>query len=137
MFQTEIEIRVRYSETDQMGYVYYGNYAQYFEVARVESLRSLGITYKDMEEEGIILPVLDFSIKYFRPAYYDDLLTIKVKIPSIPGARINFEYETFNVKGVLLNKAVTTLAFINKHTNKPCPAPMNVMEQISKYFPTD
>ncbi len=134
MFQFEIQIRVRYSETDQMGYVYYGNYAQYFEVARVESLRSLGITYKAMEAEGVMLPVLTFSIKYFKPAYYDDLLTVKVKIPSLPEARIFFEYETFNEEGVLLNQASTTLVFINKNTGKPCQAPQDVLESMKKFY---
>ena len=93
MLEHEIKLRVRYSETDQMGYVYYGNYAQYFEVARVEALRSLGITYKELEEEGILLPVLEFTIRYIKPAYYDDQLTIKVRIPVLPKARIFFEYE--------------------------------------------
>ena len=76
MFKSETKIRVRYAETDQMGYCYYGNYAQYFEVARVEALRSLGVTYKTMEENGIWLPVVDFSINYLQPAYYDEELTI-------------------------------------------------------------
>ena len=134
MFQFEIQLRVRYSETDQMGYVYYGNYAQFFEVARVESLRSLGITYKAMEEEGVMLPVLTFSIKYFKPAYYDDLLSIKVKIPVKPGARLFFEYETYNEAGALLNKASTTLVFINKSSGKPCAAPAEVMECMRDYF---
>ena len=134
MFLHEIQIRVRYSETDQMGYVYYGNYAQYFEVARVESLRSLGITYKAMEAEGVMLPVLSFSINYFKPAFYDDLLTVKVRIPVLPKARILFEYETYNEAGVLLNKAGTTLVFINKSNGKPCAAPADVLESMQHYF---
>ena len=134
MFEHEIQLRVRYSETDQMGYVYYGNYAAYFEVARVEALRSLGITYKELEEEGIMLPVLDFTIKYSKPAFYDDLLTIKVKIPVIPTARIIFEYETINQSGEIINKAVTTLVFINKHSGKPCAAPQDVLARMNKYF---
>ena len=80
MYTTEVKIRVRYAETDRMGYVYYGNYATYFEVARVESLRNLGFSYRSLEDEGILLPVLDFSIRYRRPAYYDDELTIKTII---------------------------------------------------------
>jgi acyl-CoA thioester hydrolase len=134
MFSSEIKIRVRYAETDRMGYVYYGNYATYFEVARVESLRIMGMTYKDMEDEGIILPVLDYQIKFIKPAYYDDLLTIKTVIKNIPGARINFEYETFNEKKVLLNIANTTLVFINKNTLKPCAAPDYFTQHMSKYF---
>ena len=123
MVTNEIQIRVRYAETDKMGYVYYGNYATYFEVARVELLRKLGFTYKNLEEEGIILPVLDFSIKYFKPAFYDDLLTIKTIVKEKPGTRIHFEYETYNENGILLNKAETTLVFINRSNNKPMLMP--------------
>jgi len=123
MISNEIQVRVRYAETDQMGYVYYGNYATYFEVARVELLRSIGFSYKKLEEEGIMLPVFEFSIKYFKPAYYDDLLIIKTTIPESPGARIKFLYETFNEKGVLLNKAETTLVFISRATNRPIAVP--------------
>lgn len=134
MFTSEIQIRVRYAETDRMGFVYYGNYATYFEVARVEALRKMGMTYKEMEDEGIILPVLDYKIKFIKPAYYDDLLTIKTVIREMPMARIHFEYETFNEKNVLLNFAETTLVFINKETLKPCPAPEYFLSHMKKHF---
>jgi acyl-CoA thioester hydrolase len=134
MFNTEVQIRVRYAETDQMGYVYYGNYAAYFEVARVEALRALGFSYKKLEEEGVMLPVMNYSINYLKPAYYDDLLTIKTSIIELPGARIKFDYETFNESGQLINKASTTLVFINKALSRPCPAPEDFMKVISKYF---
>ena len=134
MFQTETQLRVRYSETDRMSYVYYGNYAQYFEVARVEALRSLGITYKKMEEGGLLLPVLEYSIKYFKPAFYDDLLTIKTVIPKLPEARIYFEYETYNEAGTLLNKAITTLVFINAGNGKPTAAPEYLLEKMRDYY---
>jgi acyl-CoA thioester hydrolase len=99
-FINTTEIRVRYGETDQMGYCYYGNYAQYFEVGRVETLRSLGMSYKSLEENGIMLPVLDFSINYNKPALYDDLLTIETTIVKIEGAlrwviKSNLEYIFF------------------------------------------
>lgn len=132
MISNEIQVRVRYAETDQMGYVYYGNYATYFEVARVELLRSIGFSYKKLEEEGIMLPVFEFSIKYFKPAFYDDLLTIKTTIPETPSARIKFVYETFNESGVLLNKAETTLVFISRATNRPTSIPKDLLEAISK-----
>ena len=134
MYKSEVKIRVRYSETDQMGYVYYGNYAGYFEVARVETLRNLGFTYKKIEEDGIILPVLSFSIKYIKPGFYDDLLTIKTVIKELPLARIKFDYETYNEKNELINVADTTLVFINKNTNKPCPAPDDFMSALKKFF---
>ena len=114
MYTNEIQIRVRYAETDRMGYVYYGHYAAYFEVARVEMLRSLGFSYKKLEDEGVILPVLDYNIKYIRPGYYDDLLTIKTTIKELPTARMRFNYETFNEKKELINIAETTLVFVNK-----------------------
>lgn len=134
MYKTEIQLRVRYAETDRMGYVYYGNYAQYFEVARVESLRTLGFTYKAMEDDGIILPVLDFSVKYLKPAFYDDLLTIVTSITKLTATRLFFEYETFNEKNDLLNKAATTLVFINKNNMKPCAGPAHFADCLKKYF---
>jgi acyl-CoA thioester hydrolase len=134
MFKTELQIRVRYSETDRMSYVYYGNYAQYFEVARVEALRTLGITYKTMEDEGVMLPVLEFHIKYLKPAFYDDLLTIKTCIPKLPEARIYFEYETLNSRGDLLNKASTSLVFVKSLTGKPCPAPADLLEKMKPFY---
>ena len=134
MYTSKTKLRVRYSETDMMGYCYYGNYATYFEVARVEAIRQLGFSYRKMEDEGIALPVLEFSIKYFKPAFYDDELTIETTITEIPKARIHFEYKTFNTDGVLLNEAQTTLVFINKKTMKPCSAPQDFIETLKKYF---
>jgi acyl-CoA thioester hydrolase len=134
MFKHDIQVRVRYSETDRMGYAYYGNYAQYYEVARVEALRQLGISYKVLEDEGILLPVLDFTIKYLKPAFYDDLLKIQVTIPEMPTARIRFVYECWNEKGDLLNKGETTLVFIDKVKNKPCMMPPHVHSALKPYF---
>ncbi|MBL0032484.1 MAG: acyl-CoA thioesterase [Bacteroidetes bacterium] len=131
MITNEINVRVRYAETDQMGYVYYGNYATYFEVARVELLRSVGFTYKKLEEEGIMLPVFEFSIKYFKPAFYDDLLTIKTTLEYNKGARIRFHYEIFNESGSLLNKAETTLVFIDRTTNRPTIMPAKMKSVLS------
>jgi len=134
MLVNETKIRVRYSETDRMGYVYYGNYSAYFEVARVETLRNIGISYKSLEDNGVMLPVLEFHIKYFKPAFYDDELTIKTTIREMPGVRIKFEYECFNAENVLLNKAETTLVFVNISSTKPCNPPSDVVELLSKHF---
>ena len=106
-----------------MGYVYYGNYAQYFEVARVEALRAMGMSYKEMEDQGILLPVVDFHVRYFKPAYYDDELLIKTCIKEIPSTKIKFYNETYNTDGELLNKAEVILVFVNQKTGKPCKAP--------------
>src|SRR3954462_7997031 len=101
MLSHEIQVRVRYSETDQMSYVYYGNYAVYLEVARVETFRKIGFSYKALEEAGVMMPVLEYKTKYIRPARYDDLLTIKVMVKTNPGVRIHFEYEIYNEDKVL------------------------------------
>ncbi len=133
MVQTEIEIRVRYGETDRMGYVYYGNYAQYFEVARVECLRSMGVSYREMEEEGILLPVYTYSVKFLKPAFYDDLLFIKTLIRKVSGARIYFEFETFNDKAEKLNTAEVVLVFCDAKTRAPCAVPEKLMVLLNKY----
>lgn len=134
MYISETTLRVRYAETDRMGYAYYGNYLQYFEVGRVEALRQLGMSYRSMEEQGVMLPVIECSVKYFKPAYYDDLLTIKTIVPEMPKTRILFQYEIYNEKQELLNKGETTLVFVNTQTNKPCMAPGYFLEKIREYF---
>ena len=134
MLISETKIRVRYGETDQMGYVYYGNYAQYYEVARVDALRKIGFRYKEIEEKGILLPVLDYSIHYNKPAFYDDELTIVTTIKELPSVRITFHYECFNEKKELLNTGVVTLVFIDKERNKPCIPPDWFMDEVEKYF---
>lgn len=134
MIASEVQLRVRYSETDKMGYAYYGNYATYLEVARVELMREYGIRYLDLENAGIIMPVLDLKSKYIRPAKYDDLLTIKVSVKKKPAARIVFEYEIFNEENVLLNVSETTLVFVDLKTGKPTLPPEALEEAIGKYF---
>ena len=134
MYVTETQVRVRYGETDRMGYVYYGVYASYFEVARVEALRQLGMSYRKMEEDGIMLPVLHYEIRYAKPVYYDDLITIKTTVPSLPAARIRFTYESYNEAGELVNTAETTLVFVNKATGKPCAAPADFLKKLGSFF---
>lgn len=126
----EIQLRVRYGETDQMGYCYYGNYAQYFEVGRVEALRSLGWSYKEMEEKGFMLPVSSFSVKYIAPAFYDDLLTVITRIIDLKGVRLLFEYEIKNEKGQLVSTADTTLVFVDKNTMRPTTPPEDFVSLI-------
>lgn len=118
-----------------MGYVYYGNYAAYFEVARVEALRSLGITYRSLEDEGVLLPVADYSIKYNKPAYYDDELIVETTVLKAPfSARIEFHYETRRGEE-LLNQATTTLVFVDKASGRPMRCPDDVRKAFEKYFP--
>lgn len=123
IFENLTEIRVRYAETDQMGYVYYGNYATYFEVARVEAIKALGFSYRSLEQSGIMLPVLSYSTKFYKPAFYDDLLCIHTKITEFTGTRITFEYLVYNPDKVLIQIASTTLVFISAQTKRPTPAP--------------
>ncbi|MEN7551020.1 thioesterase family protein [Rapidithrix thailandica] len=134
MFLREFQIRVRYADTDQMGYVYYGNYATFYEIGRVESLRSLGFSYKQLEEEGVMMPVLESSSKYLGPARYDELLTIKTVIKELPKVKIRFEYEIFNEAGNLIHTGDTILAFIRKDNHRPCRAPKQILSLLSPYF---
>ena len=130
MIQKETQIRVRYAETDQMSIVYYGNYAQYFEVGRVELLRSLGTDYRQIEESGTMLPVLDLYVKYIRPAKYDALLTIKTSVEEWPETRITFHHEIYNEQNTLLIKGRVTLVFVDIERNRPTRMP----EQLAKLF---
>ncbi len=121
------KLRVRYGETDQMGYCYYGNYAQYFEVGRVEALRSLGMSYRELENMGVMLPVSDYHVKYKVPAKYDDELRIVTHIKSIAGARITFDYEIYNETDRLIATATTTLVFVDKTSMRPSKPPSAFM----------
>lgn len=132
-FSNKTKLRVRYGETDQMGYCYYGNYAQYFEVGRVEAMRSAGMSYREMEGRGIMLPVSEFSVKYFAPARYDDELTITTFITSLKGARLLFDYEIHNEQGDLVAKAHTTLVFVSVENMRPVKAPGDFMQLLEKY----
>ncbi|WP_299550207.1 thioesterase family protein [Seonamhaeicola sp.] len=124
----EIQIRVRYGETDQMGVVYHGNYALYLEMGRVEWLRKLGISYKLMEEKGIMLPVVSLSINYKKPAGYDDVINVKTQLKNKPTAKIEFDYEITNEKGDILTTANTVLVFMDTKTNRPVKAPNYILE---------
>ncbi|MDO8999341.1 MAG: thioesterase family protein [Bacteroidota bacterium] len=135
MIKSETKIRVRYGETDQMGYVYYGVYAQYYEVGRVDAMRSLGFSYKDVEERGILMPVIDFSISYKKPAFYDDEITVVTYMKERPsGLRLVFDYECFNAAGELLNTGKVTLVLIDKATNKMCKIPDWFQNGFNPFF---
>lgn len=131
MNYNETQIRVRYGETDQMGVVYHGNYAQYFEVGRLEWLRALNISYKKMEEDGIILPVVSLSIKYKKSACYDDVINVKTQLVKMPTASIEFDYEITNDKEEILALGNTVLAFIDSSTNRPMRCPKFIMDKLT------
>lgn len=122
MASSKIEIRIRYGETDQMGFCYYGNYAQFLEVARVETLREQGISYKELEEKGILLPVRNYSIKYIAPAKYDDIIQINTEISDIKNSQIIFKYSIY-LEQKLIATAYTELVFVSKENHKPLKVP--------------
>ena len=134
MILTTNTIRVRYGETDPMKYVYYGNYAEYFEVARVELFRNLGMSYDEIEKRGIFLPVSEYKIKYLKPALYDQLLEIRTYVKKIPGVRIEFDYEIYNEENIKITEASTTLFFLDSKTNKIVKCPDFLMTLIEKHW---
>ncbi len=136
MYITETQIRVRYAETDQMNMVYHGNYAQYLEVGRAESIRQLGYTYKGMEALGIIMPIVELHLKFMRPAHYDDLLTVKTSLKELPiDHRIEFHQEVYNEAGKLLTIARVVLYFLNSKTREKTGMPKELVEKLRAFFP--
>jgi acyl-CoA thioester hydrolase len=123
-------VKVRYAETDQMGVVYHGNYAQYLEIARIDWLDAIGISYRKMEEEGVMLPVYELNLKFKKSAKFDDELKIETHLKKKPGVRIEFEYEIFNQHGELLTEAETTLIFVDMEKNKPIKCPQHILEKL-------
>jgi acyl-CoA thioester hydrolase len=135
MIKSESKLRVRYGETDQMGYVYYGVYAQYYEVGRVDAMRQLGFSYKDVEANGILMPVVEFIINYKKPAFYDDEITIITYIKKKPeGLKIIFDYECYNSKKELLNTGKVTLVCVDKLTQKMVKLPNWFNKALSSFF---
>lgn len=130
MIEHNIPLRIRYGESDQMGYAHHGNYAQYFEMGRMELLRSIGISYKKMEDEGIILPVYSINTRFIKPARFDDLLTLKTILRKTPNVRILFEYEIYNEKNELITTGDTTLVFVDTAKNRPVKIPQILLEKI-------
>lgn len=126
----ETKIRVRYGETDQMGIVYHGNYAQYLEIGRIEWLRSFGISYKEMEEQGIMLPVISLSLNYKKSARYDDEICVKTKLVKLPTATIEFDFEISNEDGEIITFANVILAFINMKTMRPTRCPKYILDKL-------
>lgn len=134
MIKSETTLRVRYGETDQMGFVYYGVYAQYYEVGRVEAMRSLGFSYREMEESGILMPVINLTINYKKPAKYDDEVRIVTTVNEMPGVRITFHYACYNQTNDLLNTGSVTLVFIDKVKNRPVQPPQWFMNAFREKF---
>ena len=135
MYEATTQVRVRYGETDQMGYLYYGYYALYYEVGRAEAIRQLGFTYRELEEMGIMMPVVELNAKYFRPALYDDLVTVKTILKELTdGPKIQFNSELYNEQQQLLNKGVTTLVFYDPDAKQKVNMPDALLDRLRPYF---
>lgn len=132
MISYEEKIRVRYKETDKMGVVHHSNYIVYYEAARVAALRAWGLSYDEMEKRGIISPILEIGSKYIQPAYFDDLLTVRVIVEEVPTVRLKVRYELYNEAGTLINKGYTWLGFLNEETRRPCRAPQYVVDGLQR-----
>lgn len=134
MYSHSVKYRVCYADTDQMGYVYYGNYARLYEIARVETLRSLGLSYKSLEDNGIGLPVAEHYTKFLAPGLYDDELSIICQVDSLPTAKIEFSYRIKNEAGDLINEGKTTLVFMDLNSKKVIKAPDFILSALQPYF---
>ncbi len=131
MITNDVEIRVRYKDTDKMGVVYHSNYIVFYEVARTEMFRALGISYAELEHQGIIMPILEVQSKYREPAYYDDLITVRATVSELPMARLTVTYEIFNAAGRTINTGKTVLGFVNMSQMRPCRAPKELVDVIA------
>lgn len=134
MYTQEHQIRIRYAETDQMGFVYYGNYATFYEIGRVEALRQAGFPYRDLEAQGVMLPVLESTAKFLKPAHYDELITIKTTITQMPTVKMLFDHEIYNEQNELIHEAKIVLVFMKKDNHRPCRAPKALLDLLSPYF---
>lgn len=135
MFEYETQVKVRYAETDQMGVVYHGNYAQYYEIARTECFEACsGMTYASMEQNGVMLPILELQAKYLKPAFYNQVLTIKSVVKELPSVRLKIDYEIYNEAKELINIGKTTLVFVDRVTRRPCAPPEDFMKNVRQFF---
>lgn len=134
MLVNETQVRVYYEDTDKMGVVYYGVYPRYYEIGRTEMIRQLGITYKEIEDSGIFLPARSLKIDYLKSAYYDDLLTIRTIVESVPGVKFPIKTEIYNQQDELINTGEVVLVFFDSKTSKPCRIPRNFAAAIKPYF---
>jgi acyl-CoA thioester hydrolase len=130
MISFDAEIRVGYKDTDKMGIVHHSNYIVYYEMARVEALRVWGMPYSEMEAKGIVSPILEIGSKYIQPAYFDDILTVRVIIEEMPMVRLKVRYELYNEAGTLINTGHTWLGFLDGVTRRPCRAPQYLIEGL-------
>lgn len=134
MISSEVKYRVIYRDTDKMGVVYHANYIAFYEIARTEMFRNLGIPYSELEKMGVMTPIVEVESKYKAPAYYDDLLTIRATIKELPAVKLDVEYEVFNEQGTLINTGRTLLGYVNMERLRPCRAPQVFIDRLRPYF---
>ncbi len=134
MIKSENKIRIRYDEVDKMGYVYHGNYAKYYHIGRTELLRMIGISEKELEDHNIILPVIEMSIKYIKPIFYDNIITVKTSLRNIPTSRMIFHHEVCNHHNNVINRADSTVVFVDINTRKPIKAPQLIVNKVKSYI---
>ncbi|MFA6125692.1 MAG: thioesterase family protein [Bacteroidales bacterium] len=134
MYTNDVQQRIRYGETDQMGYVYYGRYAEFYEIGRTELIRKLGMTYRSLETRGIMLPVVKMVVRYIKPVSYDELITIRTVLRTLPTARITFFHELFNEAGEVINEAEVQLVFTDSKSRKPVRPPKDLIEALLPFF---
>ncbi len=133
LIQHETKIRVCYADTDKLGVVYYGTYARFYEIARTEFLRSSGVSYKDIEDNGIVMPVRSMNVTYFKPALYDDILTVRTIIKEMPTVKLKVFSEIYNEKNELLNTSEITLVFSSVATGKPTRPPKSFIQALESF----
>lgn len=134
MLTRDIKIRVRYKDTDAMGVVHHSNYVNFYETARTEMLREMGTTYRHLEETGVMLPVVEVTMKYFTPAVYDDMLTVRITMPEVPAVKMIFDHEIFNEEGILVNTGRVVLAFMDAERRRVCRAPKWFVDIFQPFF---
>ena len=134
MITSENKIRVRYDEVDKMGYVYHGNYAKYYHISRTELLREVGISDKELESHNVILPVIEMTVSYLKPVFYDDVITIKTTLKELPTSRMKLFHEVYNQNHEIINEASSTLVFVNFNTRKPMKVPEIILNKLKSYI---
>lgn len=134
MISHDTQVRVLYRDTDKMGVVYHANYIVYYEAARNEMFRAIGLPYTELEAMNIVMPIVEVESKYKAPAYYDELLTVRATIKELPAVRAIIEYEVFNEAGTLINTGKTVLGYVNTERMRPCRAPQKFIDELQKYF---
>ena len=134
MITHDTQIRVLYRDTDKMGVVYHANYIVFYEAARNEMFRAIGLPYTFLEQMNIAMPIVEVESQYKAPAFYDEVLTVRATLKELPEVRAVIEYEIFNEAGTVINTGKTVLGYVNMDRKRPCRAPKEFIDELQKYF---